>query len=325
MQRTLLLLLIVVALGGLAYYLTVAGGEAEIADERAFAISQTDRIHHIRIADRQGNDVSLERGGPTGWLADGRPAGENVMKNLLQAVGQITVQSVPTSRAVPNLVKNLASGGILVQLYDRNGDKLRGYYIGGGANGERGTIAIMEGSENPYIVHLPMWTGNLRHRFNLRGDEWRSKQYFAVDPARVEYLSIEYPKQRDQSFRLLRDEDGAFRVYPYYQSEAAGRPVRPGMAEGVLSRFERYFISRYENADSPRIEAAREQLPFAIIRVKERDRVEQVMELHPRFDDPQASDRRVTAYGAFINDRTDWALLAPETTQPLLVSYATFR
>jgi hypothetical protein len=324
MKRTLILFLTVLLLGGLAYYLTAGNKQQATVGERDFALPQTERIHRIRIADRSGHDVSLERGGPTGWLANGLPAGENVMKNLLQAVEGITVQSLPTSRAVPNLVRNLATGGILVQLFDADGDKLRGYYVGGGMNGERGTAAIMENSDNPYIVHLPMWTGNLRHRYNLWGDEWRSKQYFSVDPDRVEYLSIEYPKQRDQSFRLQRATNGEFTVTPLYREGAPGRSVPRGIAEGVLSRYERYFISRYENADTPRIEAARQQLPFARIRIKVHNREEQLMELYPRFDDPEAGDRRVTAYGAFINDRNDWALLAPETTQPLLVSYATF-
>ncbi|MBB4077806.1 hypothetical protein GGR28_000407 [Lewinella aquimaris] len=322
MKRTLILLVAVILFGALAWYATAERTAAGRDYERAFAFPETERIARIFIADREGHRAELTRGGETGWQYNGQPANENVMKNLLQAIEHIEVQSLPTSKAVPNLVRNLAGGGILVQLFDADGTKLRGYYIGGGANGELGTAAIMEESENPYIVHLPMWTGNLRHRFNLRDDEWRSKLLFNVDPARVEYLSIDYPKQRNKSFQLERTAAGGYRVTALYDSGTPELAVPAGVAEGVLSRYEKFYISRYENQDEPSIRAARAVLPFAIIRIKEADRAEQVMKVYPRFVDPAGES--LGAYTAFINDDRDWVLLAVETTQPLLVSYDSF-
>ncbi|MCP9235063.1 DUF4340 domain-containing protein [Lewinella sp. JB7] len=323
MKRTLILLTAVILLGTIAWYTTTPANTEPPADDRDFAYPRVQEIHRIYVADRNGREAELTRGGPTGWMYGGKhPANENVMKNLLQAIGHMEVQSLPTSKAIPNLVRNLAGGGILVRLFDRGDNKLRGYYIGGGANGELGTAAIMEGSDNPYIVHLPMWTGNLRHRFNLRDDEWRSKRLFAVDPARVEYLSIDYPQQRAESFRMQRDANGAFRVTPLYDIGLTEKAVSRGTAEGVLSRYEDYYISRYENGDEASIRKAREAVPFAVIRLKERDREEQLMSVFPRFADPTGG--QLSAYTAFVNDGQDWALLAVETTQPLLLSYASF-
>ncbi len=324
MQRTLMLLLTVLLLGGLAWYATTRGARTDAAADRDFAYPQVENIHRIFLADRQGNQATLKRGGPSGWTFDGYPANENAVKNLLQAVEQISVQTLPTSKAIPNLVRNLAAGGILVQLFDAQDRKLRGYYVGGGANGELGTVAIMEHSDNPYIVHLPMWTGNLRHRFNLRGDEWRSKVLFRADPDRVESLSIEYPRQRSESFRLERQSGGSYRLSAYYPGGPPPREVPGGVAEGILSRYETYFISRYENADTPSIDAAREVLPFAIIRLKEEGKNEQLVKIFARFRHPDSPDEELIAYTAFINDDRDWALLAVETTQPLLVSYDSF-
>ncbi len=324
MKRTLILLISVLLLGGIAWYATTRGADTSTAHDRDFAYPAVDHIHRIFIADREGNQATLERGGPTGWTYDGYPANENAVKNLLQAVERISVQTLPTSKAIPNLVRNLAAGGILVQLFDAQDRKLRGYYVGGGANGELGTVAIMEDSENPYIVHLPMWTGNLRHRFNLRGDEWRSKVLFRADPERVESLSIEYPRQRGESFRLDRQAGNAYHLSAFYPGGPPPREVARGVAERILSRYEKYFISRYENADARSINAAREVLPFAIIRLKEEGKAEQLVKIFPRFLHPDSPDEELTAYTAFINDDRDWALLAVETTQPLLVSYDSF-
>ncbi|NJB85538.1 hypothetical protein GGR26_001283 [Lewinella marina] len=325
MKRTLLLLGLVMVLGLLALWATRnPDGAAAQSDERSFGYPATDDIHRIFIADREGNQASLERGGPTGWRYDGYPANENAIKNLLQAVGQMAVQRLPTSKETPNLIRNLAGGGILVQLFDARGNKLRGYYIGGGTNGELGTAAIMEDSEHPYVVHLPMWSGNLRHRFNLRGDEWRSKRLYRTDPDRVEYLEIEYPRQQDKGFRLERTADGSFLLHAHANSYLPARPVPRGVAEGVLSRYEDYYISRYENADTASINRARNRLPFAIIRLKEADQPEQLVRIFPRYRWPDTPDQTLEAYTAFVNDDQDWALLAVETTQPLLIGYDSF-
>ncbi|MEO0732237.1 MAG: hypothetical protein AAFZ52_05345 [Bacteroidota bacterium] len=323
MNRTITLLLAVVVLGGVAWYATSDVNKqpakaTERSTDRQFGYAQLEDVHRIFVADRKGHQVTLTRGGITGWLADGRPANENILKNLLEPVQRMEIQSLPTRAAVPNIVKNLATQGILVQLFGADGEKLRGYYIGGGTNDERGTYAITEGSENPYVVHLPHWTGNVRHRFSHWDDEWRDKVYFRVDPDQVEYLSIEYPTQRNKSFRLER-HGNHYLMHPYYESELPARKMPLGIGERILVRYEKYYVNRYENGDALAIAAAREQLPFATIRIKQTDKMEQIMALYPRYVDGE-----VEAYRAFINDGADWVLLNVETTEPLLVGYGSF-
>ena len=324
MRRTIILLVAVVVLGGLAYLATTSDPDSKPADDRAFGYERVEDIARIFVADREGNQADLRRGGPTGWTVNGDPANENVMKNLLQAVQQLEVRSLPSSAAVPNLVRNLAGGGILVQLFDARDTKLRGYYIGGGTSGELGTAAIVEDSENPYIVHLPTWTGNVRHRFNLRGDDWRSKVLFDVDPEAVEYLTIAYPRQESKGFRMERSEDGQFSVTPLVATAGPVKTVPFGVAEGVLARYEDYYISRYQNQDTAGIAAVEGRLPFAVIRIKEEGLPEQVAKIYPRYRFPDSANQDLMAYTAFIHDDRDFALLSVETTQRLLVGYDSF-
>ena len=324
MRRTLMLLVAVVVLGFIAYFATTTGASTEVADERAFGYADVEAIDRIYLADREGHTAELRRGGPTGWRYGEYPANRNAMKNLLQAVAQLEVRSLPAYAAVPNLIRTLAGGGILVQLFDANGNKLRGYYIGAGTNDELGTAASMEGSDNPYIVHIPTWSGNVRHRFNLRGDEWRSKQLFSAEPDRVELLSIAYPHQQSKGFRLERAPDGTYTVAPLTAGVGPERAVASGIAEGILSRYESYFISRYQNENREDLVADQSRQPFAIIRLRETGRPEQEVKLYPRFRYPDSSDETLSAYSAFINDGADYALLAVETTQPLLIGYEAF-
>ena len=336
MNRTLALTLVALAcLAALAAVYLNPGNErvADAATERQFGYAETDDIQTIKIADRQGHDVTLERAGGERWTVDGRyPANENVMKNLLQAVRTLDIKSLPASAAVPNYVKSLASNGILVQLFDRSGQKLRGYYIGGADIDETGTIAIVEGSENPYIVHIPLWTGNARYRFNLWDDEWRSKVVFEVDPADVESLSIDYPKQRDKSFKLTAD-GGSYFVEPLYDTGQPRREISRGAAERLLSRYEKTYLSRYENTDTEAIAAAKERLPFATITLKARGRDPQVVQFFPKFEQGYTSNTEngefyqlddLQSYRAFLNGGEDWALFAPEQVDPLFFAYDSF-
>lgn len=337
MSRTTLLLLAVVVLGAVSYFaLSGEDAGAKLSDgaaERQFAYTEVDNIHRIYIADRTGHTTNLTRGGVSGWLVEGQPANENIMKNLLATVARLEVQSLPAYKAIPNMIESIASHGILVQLFDEEGTKLRGYYIGGATNDNTGNYAIKEGSENPYIVHLPGFTGSVRARINHWDDEWRDKVYWRIDPEQVELFSIEYPRQRNKSFVLER-KGNDFQLRPFYETGQQIRMVPFQGIEGTLAKYERYYVNNYENRDTESIAEAKEQLPFARITLKEKGKDAQTMVVYPKYKKTTFNhdlktgevlqNGGLSAYRAFINDGEDWVLLNQETLQPLLVDYDRF-
>lgn len=337
MNRTLILLLAVLLLGGVAWWATSADRKPLSADERAeirrFGIAEFNQVHKIFIADRKGHKVNLIRGGITGWLADGQPANENIMKGLKDAVQNMDIRSLPTEKAKPFMIKDLATNGILVQLFNKEGEKLRGYYLGSGTYDELGTNGIVEGSEEPYVVHLPHFTGNIRQRFTHWDDEWRDKIYFRVEPEKVELFSIEYPRQRDKSFKVTRQGNKYFAA-PFYETGQRVKEVPRASVESALTRYEKYYINRYQNKDEKGMTAASEILPFATITVKQIGGVPQEMRVYPRYagnsltNDPKTGEVQpnggLEAYNAFINDGDDWVLLNVETAQELFVGFDSF-
>lgn len=337
MNRTLILLLAVVLLGGLAWWATSSSAKPASADERAeirrFGIAEFDQVARIFIADRKGHKVTLTRGGVSGWLADGRPANENIMKNLRDAIQNMDIRSLPTEKAKPHMIKDLATNGILVQVFNKEGDKLRGYYLGSGTYDELGTNGIVEGSEEPYVVHLPHFTGNIRQRFTHWEDEWRDKIYFRVDPEKVESFSIDYPRQRDKSFRITRQGD-KYIAAPFYETGQQVREATRASVESALTRYEKYYINRFQNNDEEGQAAVSEILPFATITVKQEGREAQEMRVYPRYADKTYTHNPKTgavqenggleAYNAYINNGEDWVLLSVETAQLLFVGFDSF-
>lgn len=339
MNRTLILLLTVVILGGLAGYAYLSGktdaaaGVSARSNDRQFAYPDFEDVERIFIADRKGHQVNLTRGGITGWLADGQPANDNVLKNLITVLKAVDIRTLPTRKAIPNMIRVLATEGIRVQLFDDDNRELRDYYIGGATHDELGTFAIMDGSENPYVVHLPNFTGNIRTRFNHWGDEWRDRIYFRVDPEKVTRFRIEYPRQQGESFQLTKE--GARYLLAGLTEDRPVREIAPALVERALSQYEKYYVNRYENRDTASIEQARQLLPFAIISLQQEGQEAQQMKIYPRYQgrtfthDSKSGEEIVSgglqAYNAFINEGQDWVLLNVETTQPLLVGYSAFQ
>jgi hypothetical protein len=182
--------------------------------DRDFAIRDLSTIQKIFIADRDGETVTLERNADE-WIFNGQyKAHANSVSLILQMLETIEIKNIPSRQASKNAIKTLAAYGLKVEVYGKNDEKLKAFYIGGGTNDERGTYMIMEDAEQPYVMHLPAWEGNLRTRFEKpQLDDWRDKTIFDYQPEDITYLSMEYPKQKSNSFILEKNEEG-YKVTP---------------------------------------------------------------------------------------------------------------
>lgn len=267
MRRTIILLTLFLLLGGgVLWYLnnredektTLAGAD------RRFAVEDISQVHRIFIADREGNRTTLERKDGY-WLYNGQhKARPEAMEPLLQAIQRLRVKYKPPRASEKNMVEALATQGLKIELYDKQGRKIKSYYLGGSTADERGAFAIIDGAEQPYVVELPAWEGNVTVRFAHKGDDWRDKKLFAEEADNVLSVSIEYPRQRDHSFRLESTPDG-FEVKPMFDvTPLISRPYREGSVETFLANFEALSAEEFVNRHPAR-DSVRQLVPFSII------------------------------------------------------------
>ncbi|MEM8584728.1 MAG: hypothetical protein AAGF87_10680 [Bacteroidota bacterium] len=338
MNRTVLLIAVVAAL--LAVVVLFRGqGEPDGATSsdtvRAeFAVEDTDRIQRIFIAKRNGDQVDLRRSGSE-WLIDGElPASEEVMENLLDAINRVDIQSIPNYKSTPSLVRKISVDGILVRIFGSNDRLLKSYYVGGATPTELGTYIIMEESEQPYIAHIPGWDGNLRFRFNLKPDEWRTKWYFQYEPDEIQSVTVEYPSERAKSFRLDRREED-FLLSPFYDNiELPSRPMERGVAEQYLVRLPKLYLNRYRNEQVEERAEFTARLPFVSIRVTPVEGETETLKIYPNFisrtitQNPETGeiidDAPLNGYMALLNDDRDWGFFAALNVDPLLLGYDSF-
>lgn len=252
-----------------------------LREERSFKV-EAEEIGKIFLADRYGEQTTLQREG-NHWLVNGQyRAYDNAVDNLLDAISRIEMDYKPPAAAVPNMVKSLSTQGLKVEIYDRKGERIMAYYLGGATQNELGTFIIREGFEQPYVAHIPGWSGNLRQRYSLVGDQWRDKAVFRAAIDEIAELSVEYPQQKSQSFRILKDGRN-WKVVPFYEiTPVINRPEQEGAVETYLTEYEGIFAETFQN-ENPQRDSLSNQIPFCSIKLKSRDGTLQEAHLFPRY------------------------------------------
>jgi len=283
-KSTLILLILLIAAGAGAWYFTQKK-EADqlhaLGWDRNFKVDNVDDIYKIFIVQRSGAKTTLERKGD-GWIYNNQfPARQTAVDNIMEIFGTARMQYEPSKTATNVIVESLATIGIKVELFDKNGKKIKGMYVGGSTPQERGTYIILEDAEQPYIAELPMLNGSFRGRLLLTGDEWRDKTVFDYTPEEIDFVSVEYPKQKSKSFKMQRN-GGKFDVAPFYDfTQKINKPVQQANVEAFLIGFERQISETFDNKDEEN-EKYKEIIPFVNITLRTKSGEETQATLYPK-------------------------------------------
>ncbi|MCB0532730.1 MAG: DUF4340 domain-containing protein [Lewinellaceae bacterium] len=274
MKRTGLLVALFLLLGVAAFYVlrqknTQSG--SHVSWDMDFAVKNTEDITRIFLADRGGQRVTLERKDGF-WLYNGKyVARPTAVQTLLETIQNINVLYIPPKAAESSMVTSLATEGITVEVYGKNNERLKRYYVGGVTNDERGTYVIMEGAEQPYVAHVPGFIGQLRARFILKEDDWRDRTVFSEKPEEIQFISVEYPQQKSESFQLEKMDKATYSVKPLFSTTPVSpTPQRKGVAEAYLLQFEKLGAEGFETTN-PLRDSVRALVPFAIVKLQRTD------------------------------------------------------
>lgn len=335
MRNTLLLFLLFMLLGGITYwYMNQLPEDGNSGDwGTSLTIDDTDQIHKIFIVARHGTSYKLEKK-PEGWIVNGkhkvRPA---KIRYILETLRRQRVKSIPAKAASESIVKNIASTGLKVEVYDINDEELLTFYVGGTTNDERGTYMIKEDSNQPLVMHLPGWEGGLRTRFWDDPENWRDRSVFSTPTKDIKYVKVDYPRQKSQSFEIIRKE-GMYEVRPVYKT--TDLITKPATQEGVTeylnlfkSKVSENFSNRHPGKDS-----IKQLIPFCEIQLLATDQDTQKVRFYPQtsnveYQNPNIPGRVLASRGAieryFVdNNGEDFQLVQQMVFGKLFVSYESF-
>ncbi len=329
MKKNYGLILIFLLLAGATTWYLLSGGKSDstvLGWDRNFKIENRDDIYKVFIAKRSGETTMLERKGNEWYVNGDSKASKKAVESVLSALVNFELQYVPTPSSTSNIVKELATRGIKVEVFNKSGDKLKGFYIGGATPDARGTYMIMEGADQPMVIGMSTLVGQLRIRFDLVGDDWRDRNVFSYKPEQIQQVEIEYPQHRNKSFRLKRSGSG-FDVSPFYDNTPPiNRKVDEVNVENFLNNFDGLMAEGFSN-DYAYQDSVRHTIPFSVVTVGDVEGHVQKVAIYPTYRlDAETGERTadiVERYFADVNSK-DWMTIQHRVFEKIFWAYEAF-
>lgn len=239
-KTTILFVLLFLILGGLAYWL--ASQEDSTTNKpglaKQFAIDDPQQVGKIFLANKQGETILLERKKDHWTINNDNVVRQAAVDLLLSSMKALEVKYTPAKAAEKNIIKDLASNGLKVEIYNLKDEKIKVYYLGGTDHHMEGSYMILDGAEQPYVVYIPHFVGDLSTRFMMREKDWFDRTLFSESEKEIASLTLIYPTKTDKSFRLDRKGNN-WEV----------KPVNKIGLPNNKSFFEKAAISYLENFD----------------------------------------------------------------------------
>jgi hypothetical protein len=254
----------------------------------------------------------------------------SAINNLLETVEKIQILYIAPDAAKENIMRDITRNGVLARFFDKNGKKILGYQVGTSSADGQGTNIIMEESDQPYVVHIPIWEGHLLPRYMTKEEDWRDRAVFASEFENIKSVSIDYPKQQKFSFKLEKDENGKYSVNPLNPTTTRmrGMPNQSNIKR-YLGHFKRLEAEAIKNSYDRRLEIT-QQLPFAVVKMtldngKETEvKYFPIPETHTGSSNPASPSNPVTTQKYFATMNDDFLLVQQVVFGKIFQNYESF-
>jgi len=235
MKRIGILLGIVVLLGVIIYFLMQNRKDPNTNFNRAesnFRVENPLTIGRIILTNKSGSRSDLKRAGDRWTINDTYKARQSSVDILLEGIQKQNLDHIPNHAAQEDILKNMSSTGIHVEIFDLQGKPLLSYYVGGVTQDEYGTFFLKEGSSQPYCLNLPGFDGSLRPRYALQPLDWRDVRFWMEDNDKIDSIVVDYPQQHQHAFKLYKKGMG-YAVDPLYNTT----PIQQGQPTNIVKSY----------------------------------------------------------------------------------------
>ena len=166
--------------------------------------------------------------------------------------------------------KDIASGGIQVEFYNKNDKKIKAFQIGYADNRGYTTYLVMDGFSKPYGMHDPSSAGTFRPYFDMKFHQWKDKTIIKVDPDQIKSVSMDYQAQRNKSFIIERVGE-EFSVRPFYSTTPA---IKANVNQIEVELFLDELKSKEAEALRPtldKLDSLQQSIPFAVLEIEKKN------------------------------------------------------
>ena len=256
-------------------------GSISIPD-RAFIVDNAEDIHTITIKSLGYPLIHLSKSGDMWILNNKYRADDHIVNNMISVLSTMQIHYIPPNSQNDMIKRSIANTGISIKTYDNNGKILTSFIMAGNTNKEDGTYCINEGASQAYVMSLPIVEGGLRAYFNHDANALRDKAVFRLDPGNIQFVKIDYPKDRKNSYDIRR-KNGKFLFNLLTSAPDENTEFSDRLINDYLKDFN-ILMSEYLSNDNPAQDSVRGKLPFAIIEIFDKEQGELQLMLFPTLD-----------------------------------------
>lgn len=277
----IVILLVLVVIAGYLYY--KKGGNGSInSNKMAFAVEDTASIDKIVLSDKTGKVLQLTKRNKLWYVGDSIRVRRDVIGVLLETIKRIEVKSPVNKPMRSNVLKQLATGAVQVEIYT-DGSLEHKYYVGGSTMDGLGTFMLLDGVEDPFIVHIPGFDGYLTVRYNPIMEVWRDRGVFRIPSQNIGIVQIDYPESPEASFTLKIQSKDYISLF-----NKVGDSAKSNINGEFLRKYLGGFSDiQYENiVDTKRLDVTELLIPenlLATIVVYEKEGARHQVELFKRY------------------------------------------
>lgn len=211
MGKTIIYVALLCILGAGVYYFFFKDKDGALFHETEanFTIRDTSIIGKIFLVDNEGTSILLERGNDNKWILNKQyPAMRMQMINILTCMKMQTAFTPVPERDYDRVIKMLAGLSTKVEVYDRQGNKIRCFYVAGQGPNYHGSYMMLENAKQPYLVEIQGFDGYLTPRYSTQFLEWRSRAMIELTESEIESISVNYLRTPEHSFVLNNNPNG---------------------------------------------------------------------------------------------------------------------
>lgn len=237
MKRNIVLGVLLIGLAVAAWLMFNKKPDTKASIDRSesnFKIEEVGNIGRIVLIQSDGKRTDLRRNGDHWLVNDVHRARQTNVDHLLRGIKTQHLDHIPNKAATANIIKSIQENYIQVQIFDLQGNKMLGYFVGGVTNDEKGTYFLKEGSKQPYCLKQPGFDGALRVRYEIPPVNWRDVHFWAEENERMDTLKVHYPMQKQHSF-VISKKRNEYEVEPLFSTTP--RRKGPNVSQRVKSYF----------------------------------------------------------------------------------------
>ena len=284
MKKTLILLLLI-ALLALTYLFVnkqSSDNTSITIEDRNFVVENPDDIQIITIKSKAYPLMHLNRENNYWVLNQKYKADPIVIKNMLAVLTKMRIKYIPPRAQNEMIFESVARLGIEIKTYNKEGKILSDFIMATNTNDESGTYILKRGAQQAYVMSMPIVEGGLRNYFNQTQVDLRDKTIFSFDAKNIKSVSVNYLKDRKNSFSLETDNSN-YKITAIGQADKKSKEANSNLAYAYFQNFNK-LMAEHINQANPELYHLEGLLPFAEIIITTSNNKSIQLDLYPELD-----------------------------------------